>query len=67
MSAVKTANSEANQYHLLRQHFESQLARQNFALSLKHVFKLATGVLFAAHPIHNEAVSNITGRGELFM
>ena len=28
---------------------------------------LATGLLFAAHPVHTEAVSNVTGRNEVLM
>ena len=33
----------------------------------EYFIPVATGVLFAAHPIHTEAVSNITGRAELLM
>lgn len=28
---------------------------------------IATGVLFAAHPVHTESVSNVTGRNEVLM
>ncbi|CAI5454177.1 unnamed protein product [Caenorhabditis angaria] len=63
-------------YHLINQFLHSLVTCliYKFVKKIENIFStglenlaLPTALLFAAHPIHTEAISNITGRSELLM